>query len=233
MTTENNIGSNEPTEGSGEGTPQVQAQGKTFTEQEFNDAMAKLKASVAKKVLKPYEDLGDPDTLRQLKQEAEAKALEVQKSKGEFDTILKDMASRKDAEIQKRDAIIAEFKVDVPLTNAAAKYRSVNPEQVKALLKSNVRVSNDGEVEVVDNKGVVRYKDNGEHYGVDDLVREFLDLNPHFVQPTPATTNSRNSIGGLGNGELDVSKLNLNDPEQRKVYAEWRKGQYTNVRKYQ
>lgn len=230
MTTENNIGSNEPTEGSGEGTPQVQAQGRTYTEQEFNDAMAKLKSSVAKKVLKPYEDLGDPETLRQLKAEAEAKALEVQKSRGEFDTILKDMATKKDAEIQKRDAIIAEFKVDVPLTNAAAKYRSVNPEQVKALLKSNVRLI-DGEVEVVDSKGAPRYKENGEHFSVDDLVREFLDLNPHFVQPTPATTNSRNSIGGLGNGEFDPMKLDLTKAEDRKVYAEWRKTQYTNLRK--
>jgi hypothetical protein len=143
------------------------------------------------------------------------------------------MASKKDAEIQKRDAMIAEFKVDVPLTNAAAKYRSVNPEQVRALLKSNVRMTPDGEVEVIDTKGVARYKENGEHFGVDDLVREFLDSNPHFVQPTPATTNSRNSISGLGNGELDVSKLDLTNAEDRKTYAEWRKSQYSGVRKFQ
>jgi len=231
--TQNTLAVDGATDSVGAETPEVQVTGKTYTEQEFNDAMAKLKSSVAKKVLKPYEDLGDPETLRQLKQEAEAKALEVQKSKGEFDTILKDMASKKDAEIQKRDALIAEFKVDVPLTNAAAKYRSVNPEQVKALLKSNVRMTPEGEVEVVDSKGVARYKDSGEHFGVDDLVREFLDLNPHFVQPTPATTNSRNSISGLGNGDLDITKLDLTKQEDRKVYAEWRKTQYSGVRKYQ
>ena len=231
--TQNTLAAEGATEGVGEGTPEVQATGKTYTEQEFNDAMAKLKSSVAKKVLKPYEDLGDPETLRQLKAEAEAKALEVQKSKGEFDQILRDMATKKDAEIMKRDAMIAEFKVDIPLTNAAAKYRSVNPEQVKALLKNQVRVNGDGEVEVLDSKGAPRYKDNGEHFSVDDLVRDWLDSNPHFVQPTPATTNSRNSIGGIGNGELDVSKLDLTDPEQRKVYSEWRKQHYNGIRKVQ
>lgn len=231
--TQNTLAVENATESVGAETPEVQATGKTYTEQEFNDAMAKLKSSVAKKVLKPYEDLGDPETLRQLKAEAEAKMLEAQKSRGEFDNILKDMATKKDAEIQKRDAMIAEFKVDVPLTNAAAKYRSVNPEQVRALLKSNVRMNPEGEVEVLDSKGTPRYKDTGEHFGVDDLVREFLDLNPHFVQPTPATTNSRNSIGGIGNGELDVSKLDLTDPAQRKVYSEWRKQHYNGIRKVQ
>ena len=49
---------------------------KFYTQQEVNDMMAGLKASVTKKALKPYEDLGDPEELRQLRSEAEQRAQE-------------------------------------------------------------------------------------------------------------------------------------------------------------
>jgi len=193
---------------------------KTYTQEEFDAAMAKTRTATLKKALKPYEDLGDVDELRNLRQQFEAKQLEDQKKRGEFDNILKDIASKKDAEIQRRDAIIAEYKVDIPLTNAAAKHRSVNPEQVKALLKGNLRLNGEGEVEVIDTKGTVRYKDSGDAYQVEDLVREFLDSNPHFVQPTPSTTQTRSSISPQGGGALDLSKLDMKNPEHRKLYAE-------------
>lgn len=193
---------------------------KTYTQEEFDAAMAKTRTATLKKALKPYEDLGDVEELRNLRQQFETKQLEDQKKRGEFDNILKDIASKKDAEIQRRDAIIAEYKLDIPLTNAAAKYRSVNPEQVKALLKTNVRLNSEGEVEIVDTKGTVRYKDSGDAYQVDDLVREFLDSNPHFVQPTPSTTQTRNSISPQGGGAMDLSKLDMKNPEHRKLYAE-------------
>jgi hypothetical protein len=193
---------------------------KTYTQEEFDAAMAKTRTATLKKALKPYEDLGDVDELRNLRQQFEAKQLEDQKKRGEFDNILKDIASKKDAEIQRRDQIIAEYKVDIPLTNAAAKHRSVNPEQVKALLKGSLRLNGEGEVEVIDNKGTVRYKDSGDAYQVEDLVREFLDSNPHFVQPTPSTTQTRNSISPQGGGALDLSKLDMKNPEHRKLYAE-------------
>jgi hypothetical protein len=198
---------------------QTQSQAKTYTQQEFDDHMARMKGSLQKKLLKPYEELGDPETLRNIVQDYQNKQIEDQKKRGEFDNILKELANKKDQEIQRRDAIIAEYKVDVPLTNAAAKYRSVNPEQVRALLKSNVRMNSEGEVEIVDSKGQPRYRDSGDPYQVDDLVREFLDSNPHFVQPTPATSGSRNSIDAQGGGQIDLSKLDMKNPEHRAIYA--------------
>ena len=128
--------------------------------------------------------------------------------------------SKKDAEIQRRDAVIKEYKVNTPLLAAAAQYRAVNAEQVKALLSNQVRMNDQGEVEVVDNSGSVRYKDNGEAMGVNDLVREFLDLNPHFVQPTPATTNTKSSVNAPAPGQIDISKLDMKNPQHRKLYAE-------------
>jgi hypothetical protein len=198
-------------------------QGRVYSQQEFDDAMAKMKAVVAKKVAKQYEDLGDPEELRTIKSEFERKRQEEQVKRGEFEKILQDLATKKDQEIARRDQVIKEYKVDTPLLSAAAQMRSVNPQQVKSLLKNNVRLGQDGEVEVVDDNGQVRYGDSGSPLGVQDLVREFLEANPHFVQPTPSTTNSKSSFTGSTNGKLDISKLDMKNPEHRKVYAEYRK----------
>ena len=66
---------------------------KTYTQKEFDDHMAKLKASVSRKYEKTFGDLGDLDELRQLKVEAEQRKLEDQKKRGEFDKIMSDLAT--------------------------------------------------------------------------------------------------------------------------------------------
>jgi hypothetical protein len=197
-------------------------QSRVYTQQEFDDAMAKMKAAVVKRTTRAYEDLGDIEELRQLKTEVERRKQEEAMNRGEFEKILQDLAAKKDTEIARRDAVIREYRVDTPLVTAAAQLRSINPEQVRSLLKSNVRLNQDGEVEVVDTTGQVRYTDSGQALGVQDLVREFLEANPHFVQPTPSTTNSRTSITAP-NTKLDITKLDMKNPEHRRVYAEYRK----------
>lgn len=195
---------------------------KTYTQKEFDDAMAKMKSAVLNKALKPYQDLGDVEELRKLKTAAQESQYQEQIKRGEFDNIIKEVVAKKDAEIQKRDTVIREYKIDTPLVNAAAKYRSINPDQVKALLKSNLRLGEEGEVEVVGTNGQVKYTDAGNPYTVDELVREFLDTNPHFVNPTPSTTNTRSSVANE-RGVLDISKLDMSNPNDRKIYADWKK----------
>jgi hypothetical protein len=196
---------------------------KTYSQQEVDNMMARMKGSLEKKLLKPYQDLGDPEELRTLRTEAEKRAQEQQIKRGEFEKTLQELAAKKDSEIQKRDSIIQEYKVNVPILSAAAKHNAVNAEQVKALLSNQVRMNNDGDVEVVDGKGSVRYNDKGEPIGVDDLVREFLDSNPHFKLASPSTTNTKSSISGGTSGKLDISKLDMTKSEHRKLYAEHRK----------
>jgi hypothetical protein len=198
---------------------ETQAQAtKTYTQEEFDRHMAGLKASIQKKYEKTFAELGDIDELRALKQQSEKARTEEAMKKGEFEKILQDLAAKKDSEISKRDAKIKEYQINMPLLSAAAKYRAVAPEQVKSLLNSNLRLSDDGEVEVVDQRGTVRYNDQGAPLGVEDLVREFLDSNPHFVAATPATTNTKSSNQIAGNG-VDLSKLDMKNPEHRKIYA--------------
>jgi hypothetical protein len=109
------------------------------------------------------------------------------------------------------------------LLSAAAKYRAVNADQVKALLSQSVRLNGEGEVEVVGADGTVRYSDSGAPLQVEDLVREFLDSNPHFVSASPSTTNTKSNISQGQPAKLDITKLDMKNPEHRKVYAEYRK----------
>ena len=102
-------------------------------------------------------------------------------------------------------------------------FRSVNPDQVRSLLQTNLRLNTEGDVEIVDSKGSVRYTDSGAPLGVDDLVREFLDSNPHFVSAAPATTNTQSNVGSRNNRPQDITKLDMKNPEDRKLYAQYRK----------
>lgn len=198
---------------------------RTYTQREVDDMMARMKGSLEKKLLKPYAELGDPEQLRSIKTEWEQRQQEQQIKRGEFEKTLQELAAKKDQEIQKRDAIIKDYRVNTPLVSAAAKFRAVAPEQVRALLANSVRLNGDGEVEVVDEQGSVRYNDRGEPWAVEDLVRTFLDSNPHFVQSGPATTNTKTNIAPSANATktLDVSQLDMKNPEHRKLYAEYRK----------
>lgn len=195
---------------------------KTYSEDEVNDMMARLKGSLTKKLTKQWEDLGDPEELRQLKAEAEKRRMDDQKKRGEFDKIIADLAAKKDEEIRKRDEIIKNYTVDLPLVNTAAQLGAVNPSQVKALLKSNLRLAENGEVEVLDDKGAVRYSDKGQPFRVEDLVKEFLDTNPHFKAAGPSTTQSKSNVS-QSREKLDITKLNMSNPADRKIYAEYRK----------
>jgi len=210
------------TDNTDESTTINQAAVKTYTQEEFDTHMARMKASISKKYEKTFAELGDIDELKTLKTDAEKRKTEEQVKRGEFEKILQEMAAKKDAEIQRRDQIIREYTVDVPLVTAAATYKAVNAEQVRTLLKPNVRLNQDGEVEIVDKEGKVRYSDTGQPFKVEDLVKEFLDTNPHFKSATPATSSGKSNIGQKQE-RVDISKLDMKNSEDRKIYAQYRK----------
>jgi hypothetical protein len=217
--TDINIGETEGTEPS----EQTQATVRTYTQKEVDDMMAKTKSAVMKKVSSKYEELGDPEELRAIVSNYQKVQQEQQLKRGEFDKVIQELASKKDAEIQKRDRIIESFKVETPIVEAASRFRAVAPEQVKALVRNNVRLNMDGEVEVLDDKGQARYDDSGRLLSVDSYVQEFLTKNPHFVSAAPATTNTRSNVTGNTAKKLDVKNLDMKNPEHRKIYAEYRK----------
>ncbi len=195
---------------------------KTFTQEEVNALMARTKSQLEKKYSSRYEDLGDPDELRDIVQQHRKSKEDYQLKRGEFEKVLQEKLSAKDAEISKRDRLIEEFRLNTPIVDAAARYRAVNPAQVRELVRNNVRLNADGEVEVLDRDGQVKYDDKGQRLTVDAFVQSWLGENPHFVQPTPSTTATRSNVGFTQN-KLDVSQLDFKNPEHRKIYAEYRK----------
>lgn len=196
---------------------------KTYSQAEFDRHMAGLKKSLASKYEKQYAELGDLDELRQLKTEAEQRQQEEQIKRGEFQKTLEQLAAKKDDEIHKRDQIIMEYRVNTPLLDAAARYRAVAPEQVKQLLGNQVKLNESGEVEVLGQDGSVRYDDSGKPVTVDALVKEFLDANPHFVQPGAATTNTKSAVSPTSaKADFDLASLDLTKAEHRKMYQEAR-----------
>lgn len=197
-----------------------QEQGRSYTQEEFDKHMAGMRKSLEAKYERQFSELGDLDELKQLKANAEKQREAEALKRGEFEKILQEKISAKDSEIQKRDQVIREYRVNTPLLDAAARYRAVAPEQIQMLLANNVKLNDQGEVEVLDKDGTARYDDTGKLFSVDELVKEFLAANPHFVAPGAATTNTQSSVTSSSNTDIDLSDLDLTRPEHRKLYKE-------------
>jgi len=220
MTVETTL-ANETATGAEATQEQNQAEVKTYTQDEVDNMMARMRGSLTKKMESRYADLGDVDELREMKAQAEKRRQEEALKRGEFEKTLQELASKKDAEIQKRDQMIREYRVNTPLIDAAARYDSVNPEQVRTLLSKYVKLNDAGdEVEVVDDTNNVRYTDSGSLLTVDDFVKEWLELNPHFRRAGVSTTNSKSMMSAPKNGEIDLNGLDMTNPEHRKLYKE-------------
>jgi hypothetical protein len=197
---------------------------KTFTQADLDKVVADRIARERRKFEKRYEGI-DPEYYNELSTKAEREKQEKLKAKGEFETVLKDTVSKKDAQINQLMNQISTIKVDGSLLDAASRQKAINPQQVSTLLKDQVKMNEAGDVEIVDPKtGQVRYNDSGEHFTISELVDEFLTANPHFVSATPTGSGSTSKIGDAGASEkLDINKLNMQDPNDRALYAEYRK----------
>ena len=197
---------------------------KTFTQDEFNDAMASVRKKTEASVLKKYSGV-DVSKYRDLLQKEEDSILEEQKKRGEFEKILKDTAEKKDQRIAQLHNQLNSIKVDDAIISSSAKYKDISPAQISQLIKSQVRLNEAGDVEVVDKNGTPRYAESGELLTVDNLVKEFLDTNPHFISAGPSGSGAKSNTQTEGIAPVDISKLDMKDPAQRQVYAEYRKKQ--------
>ena len=109
------------------------------------------------------------------------------------------------------------------MIDAAARNKSINPEQVRQLLAGRVRLNETGDgVEVLDDTGNVRYDDSGNNLSVDSLVKEFLDTNPHFRAAGASTTNTKTNVSNGSSTDFDLASLDLTKPEHRQMYKEAR-----------
>jgi len=183
----------------------------------------KLEEKLKLRLQKKYEGV-DVEAYRSLVQKDEQLKLEEQKRKGEFEKILKETADKAQLKIQTLSSELAKIKVDGALINAASTKKAINPDQVARLVRDQVRMSEAGEVEVIDSKsGQVKYTETGDPMTIDGLVSEWLKSNPHFVTAGPAGGGSKSNTSPEGAKEVDVSKLDLNNPADRAVYKKLRR----------
>jgi len=190
----------------------------TFTQEQLDNIIkTRLEAEKSKYEKKLQEE--EKQKAEILKQEQ----LKEAKTKADLEKIMQERLSEKEQELAKVKDQIKKEKVDNSILSIANKEKSINAQQVVALLKSEVKYNDDGRIEVVDNNSNVRYNSKGEPLTIEDRVKEFLDSNPHFRQGSLSGSGSQSAIGGKTVKPFNLQDLDLTKPEDRKAYAEYRK----------
>ena len=184
-----------------------------------------VRTRLARERAKIYKELGTEnlEEVKTVMQEKERLALEEKKKRGEFEDILKEQATKYQQEIQKLQGDLKNIKVNDALLSSASKNKAINPQQVVELLKTNVQLNDEGQVEVLAENGSPRYNKDGNLYSVEEYVSEFLTQNPHFQLATPSGSGSKGNVGKVDTKPFNLVDLDLNNPEDRKRYAEYRK----------
>ena len=195
---------------------------KVFTAEQLEQIVQRRLERYKKTVSNKLDGI-DIEEAKKLLEEKKLKELEIAKQRGEFDKVLKETVSKKDSKIQSLETELKRIRIDETLVNVASGMKAVKPAEVKQLLRSNVRLNEQGSVEVINEDGTPRYSDKGEPMSVNDLVNEYLKNNPHHVMATQSGSGSQSKIGGASPKQLKIGDLDLSNPNDRKVYAEMRK----------
>ena len=184
-----------------------------------------VKERLARERRKIYKELGTEDinVAKSALQEKQEKELEIKKQRGEFDEIIKQQADKSNSEIANLKTQLEQIKINDSLLSSASKHRSNVPDQVVQLLKSNVKLNDEGKVEVLAENKQPRYNTKGELLSVDEYVQEFLTQNPHFQAATPSGSGSVSNVGKVDAKPFNIADLDMTKPEDRKQYAEYRK----------
>ena len=197
---------------------QPKTESKSFTQEQLdNIVQARLMAERKKYERKMEEEEKQKTELLKQKQIEEAK------SKSEIEKLMKERIAEKDTEILRYKNEIKKEKIDNSILSVASKNNAINPQQVVQLIEREVKLNDDGRIEVLDNNSNVRYNPKGELLTIEDRVKEFLDTNPHFRNATVQGSGSKASIGGNTVKPFKIQDLDMSKAEDRKRYAEYRK----------
>ena len=192
----------------------------TLSQDEVNRIVADRVARERAKFEKKYSGI-DLDHYKTLVEAEESRKTQEMEKRGEYEKLLKEQAEKFNSKINTYEQELHSIKVDGTLLNEASANKAVNPNQVVQLLKGQVKLNDAGQVDVIDQTGQVRYDDKGDPVRVSTLVSEFLTANPHFVSAGPSGSGTGQGMGKQNPVvDNDVTKLNMENPEHRKRYAE-------------
>ena len=190
----------------------------TFTQEQLDNIIkSRLEAEKSKYEKKLQEEEKQKAEILRQKQVEEAK------TKADIEKIMQERIKEKEEEVLRYKNQIKKEKVDNSILSIASSNNAINPSQVVALLKEEVKYNDDGRIEVVDNNSNVRYNKSGKPLTLEERVKEFLDSNPHFRKGSMPGSGSQSAIGGKTVKPFNLQDLDLSNPEDRKAYAEYRK----------
>ena len=190
----------------------------TFTQEQLDNIIKSRLEAEKNKYEKKLQD--------EEKQKAELlkeQQLKEAKSKSDIEKIMQERIKEKEDEVLRYKTQIKKEKVDNSILSVANREKSINAQQVVSLLKEEVRYTDDGRIEVVDNNSNVRYNTKGELLTIEDRVKEFLDANPHFRQGSLSGSGSQSSVEGKTVKPFNIQDLDMSKPEDRAKYSEYRK----------
>jgi hypothetical protein len=221
LTATTNTATEAVTEGSKNSNQEVES--KVYTQAELDAIAAEVRRKTETKVAKKYDGI-DIEKYRSLMQKEEELKMQQAKEKGEFEKILREQSEKANQKISTLTQQLTRIQVDGTLLSLASNMKAINPEQVVKLVKDQIKMSETGEVEVIDPKtGQTRYKDSGEAMTSADLLTEFLKANAHFVTAGPAGAGIKSNTSNNGIPQVDLNNLDMKNPEHRKIYAQYRK----------
>ena len=209
---------NEQTEAPKEEVKVEAPEQKTFTQEQIDNIIKTRLEAEQRKTQKILE--AEESKKAELIKEQELKEA---KSKADIEKIMQDRLSEKDSELNRYKTQIKKEKVDNSILSVANREKSINAQQVVSLLKDEVKYTDDGRIEIVDNNSNVRYNTKGELLTIDDRVKEFLDANPHFRQGSLSGSGSQSSVEGKTVKPFNIQDLDMSNVEDRAKYAKYRK----------
>ena len=187
---------------------------KTFTQEEVNAIVTKRLSQVEKK----YQGV-DVTEYQQLKDIQAAQETEAALKRNEFDKVLGQVKTAAESKISALQRELETIKIDGALIAEASQRKAIAPDKVATLLRSQLKLTATGAVEVVDSQGQVRYNaDKATPLGIGELVDEFLKENSFFVQASPAGSGSRNAGQEVNIKNIDIASLDMRKPEHRELY---------------
>ena len=201
---------------------EVSTEPKTYTQEQVDAIASKIRKTEESKVLRKFEGV-DVEKYQSLIAKEEQAQMAEQKRKGEFEKILQQQAEKANARIQSLTGELTKIKVDGALLSSASTKKAINPEQVVRLVRDQVKMSETGQVEIVDPKsGNTRYTEAGEPLDVENAVSDWLKANPHFVQAGPTGSGATSNQNPEGVKQVDLDKLDLTKAKDREIYKQHR-----------
>ena len=199
-------------------TVETKAKEMTFTQEQLDNIIKSRLDSEQKKHQRMLDEM-------KAKEEEAFKEKQIQeaKSKQELEKLMQERISQKDTEILRYKNEIKKERIDNSIMSVASQNNAVSPNQVVALVKDQIRLTDDNRVEILDNNSNVRYNPKGELLSIEEKVKEFLDANPHFRKGSLSGSGSQSAVEGKTVKPFNIQDLDLSKPEDRQKYAEYRK----------